>query len=351
MHSVEENILYRHILVPVEATDLSIDTVSKAVEFAKTIGARITFVHARSDFGATDGGALVHAMSPKDYAQGAAGSAHAILARGEVEAQTLGVPYQSVAKTSDRPYEVIIDTAEEFDCDLIFMASHGRRGLKNLFVGSQTQKVLAHTTIPVLVSSVESNSPSPEMNAAISAIKGEHRSLAAVVKGLQHLLEQARVKQSPLNGRLLRAMILYFRRFTQELHHPKEEEYLFAKLRGKSAEADKVIGDLERQHVEEPAFLAAIEAATDAYLANPDAGHLAALTLAVGNYADRLWEHMTLEEKGILPDCRRHFSTADWQQIAHAFLENGDPRFDKDRDADFDKLFARIMDLTDAGKS
>ncbi|MDD2741623.1 MAG: universal stress protein [Rhodocyclaceae bacterium] len=341
--------MYRHILVPVEGTDLSIDTVSKAVEFAKKIGARITFVHARSDFGATDGGALVHAMSPKDYAQQEAGSARAILAKGEVEAQTFGVPYQSIAKTSDRPYEVIIDTAEEQDCDLIFMASHGKRGLKGLFVGSQTQKVLAHTTIPVLVSSVESNATSPEMNAAISAIKGEHRSLAAVIKGLQHVLEQARVTQLPLNARLLRAMILYFRRFTQELHHPKEEEYLFARLRGKSAEADKVIGTLEIQHVAEPTIIAAIEAAVDIYLAAPNAVNLGSLTLSVEKYADHIWGHMTLEEKEILPDCRRHFTTSDWKEIANAFLENGDPRFDKDRDADFDKFFERIMNLADIG--
>lgn len=344
---VEEKILYRHILVPVEASDLSIDTVSKAVEFAKKLGARITFVHARADYGATDSGALVHAISPQGYVEQAAGQARAILAKGEVEAQTFGVPYQSIAKTSDRPHEVIIDTAEEQGCDLIFMASHGRRGLKGLLSVSQMQKVLAQTTIPVLVSSVESNVRSPEMSAAISAIKGEHRSLAAVMKGLEHLVADSRDKGTPINFRLLNAMVVYFRQFTQELHHPKEEEYLFSRLRGKSTDIENVIGMLEKQHEEEPSLISAVESATHAYQQSPDSSHLDALDLAVKSYSERLWEHMTLEEKEILPDCRKYFSTEDWRQIAHAFQENGDPRFDKDRDAGFDRLFTRIMNLVE----
>jgi nucleotide-binding universal stress UspA family protein len=66
-------------------------------------------------------------------------------------AKSAGVPCETVALLSYSPYEEIIQTAEKFRCDLIFMASHGRRGLTRLFLGSETQKVLAHSTIPVLV--------------------------------------------------------------------------------------------------------------------------------------------------------------------------------------------------------
>ena len=65
--------VYRHILVPVDDSRLSIDTASKAVEFAKSIGARVTFFHARADFGATDDGALTRVMSPGEFAEQAVG--------------------------------------------------------------------------------------------------------------------------------------------------------------------------------------------------------------------------------------------------------------------------------------
>lgn len=58
---------------------------------------------------------------------------------------------ESVARTGNRPYELIIEVAQRQGCDLIFMASHGRRGVEALLLGSETQKVLTHSTIPVLV--------------------------------------------------------------------------------------------------------------------------------------------------------------------------------------------------------
>ena len=92
-----------------------------------------------------------------------AGEARALLAKAEVVARAAGVAYDSLVMTSDRPHEAILDAAEARGCDLIFMASHGRRGVKSLMLGSQTQKVLQHTTIPVLVSAVESNAVAPAL--------------------------------------------------------------------------------------------------------------------------------------------------------------------------------------------
>jgi nucleotide-binding universal stress UspA family protein len=62
-----------------------------------------------------------------------------------------GVPVEKLSLTSDIPYEAIIDAATQAGCDLIFMASHGRRGISALLLGSETHKVLTHSTIPVLV--------------------------------------------------------------------------------------------------------------------------------------------------------------------------------------------------------
>jgi nucleotide-binding universal stress UspA family protein len=87
---------------------LSIETASRAVAFAKTTGARITFFHARADFGATDAGALVRVMAPEEFADQALGNARAVLAKAEADARASAVAYES-----DRPYEGIIDTARE----------------------------------------------------------------------------------------------------------------------------------------------------------------------------------------------------------------------------------------------
>ena len=77
--------------------------------------------------------------------------ANEILARIQVMADEAGVPCQCVSLVSDHPYDAIIQAAEQNGCDLIMMASHGRRGLAGLLLGSETQKVLTHTNIPVLV--------------------------------------------------------------------------------------------------------------------------------------------------------------------------------------------------------
>jgi nucleotide-binding universal stress UspA family protein/hemerythrin-like domain-containing protein len=341
--------VYRHILVPVDDSRLSIETASRAVGFAKATGARITFFHARSDFGATDAGALVRVMSPSEFADQAAGNARAVLARAEADAQASGVAYDSVAKTSDRPYEGIIDTARERGCDLIFMASHGQRGLKELFVGSQTQKVLAHTTISVLVCSVEANDPSPEMSAAINIIKAEHRSMAAVVDGLKHTLRRARETDETANTELLRAIVRYFRAFPEAMHHPKEEEYVFEKLRVRAPESGALLADLQSQHQLEPGFIGAIESALDQYQISPRAEHLESLVQATDRYAEFIWKHMSTEEKGVIPACQEHLTSEDWQKIAYAFEQNGDPRFDKEREAGFERIFLRIMNLSERG--
>lgn len=337
--------MYQHILVPVDGSQLSIVTAAKACRFAKALNAKATFLNVRGDYGATDGGALVHAMSPADYAQTAAGDAAAVLAKVEVDARFVDIAYALVMRTSDRPYEAIIDVANELECDLIFMASHGVRGLKGLLMGSQTQKVLAHTRIPVLVSSVETNSLSPQMDAAVAIIKGEHRSLAAVMTGLRRVLRQSQASGSPVNGNLVRAMMFYVRRFPQALHHPKEETYLFSRLRHRNSELNSILSQLESLHQLEPGLIEAVERALGSYEASPDSAHLDVLVSAAERYCEHLWNHMSLEEKIVIPACQEAFATSDWEEIASAFAENRDPRFDKEQTSDFENFLVRIMNV------
>ena len=89
------------------ACPLATDTVRKGVQFARTLGARVTFFHAQEDYAATSVAALQRVMAPSDFNDGVAGEARAILAKAEVVAREAGVAYDSFAVTSNRPYEAI----------------------------------------------------------------------------------------------------------------------------------------------------------------------------------------------------------------------------------------------------
>ena len=335
--------MYQRILVAIDDSDLAVDVAAKAVAFAKSLDAHVVFFHARSDFAATSDGAVLHALSPAEFDERAPGHALAVVARAEAEARMAGVSFESLVRTSDRPYEAILDAAQMQACDLIFMASHGRKGLRGLLMGSQTEKVLAHATLPVLVSSVETNATHREMETALDVIRGEHRSIAAVIHGLKQAVVEARGAEFPVEPRFLRGATDYLRRFTATLHHPKEDAHLFARLRARSAEANAVLDVLEGQHAEEAALITALSEAAEAYIAQPDAAHLDALSAAADRYAERQWEHMSLEEKLVLPVCQRHLEQDDWVAIARAFASNEDPRFDADRKQGFDRLFLRLV--------
>jgi nucleotide-binding universal stress UspA family protein len=145
--------MFRHLLVPTDGSALSSDTVNRAISFAKDTKARITFVYAKPDYPIAfyGEGALIDPTSPEKFAEMAEKQAQEVLRNCERSAAEAGVVAAIVSTTNDVPYEAIIDTAAAEDCDLIFMASHGRRGFSGLLLGSETQKVLTHSKIPVLV--------------------------------------------------------------------------------------------------------------------------------------------------------------------------------------------------------
>jgi len=336
--------MYRHLMVPLDDSPLSVDTVGRAVELARALGAKVTFFHAKADYGGSSVGALERVMSPAAFNENMAGEARALLAKAEVVAREAGVAYDSLAMTSDRPHEAILDAAEARGCDLIFMASHGRRGVRNLMLGSQTQKVLQHTTIPVLVSAVESNAVAPAHVAPATIIRDEHRSLAAVVHGLEYLIREARDGKAPPQIPLLRAMLYYINTFPEKLHHPKEDAYLFRKLRQRTPEFNDTLDELERQHAAGHELVAELERCLDGYEADAATG-LAGFATAVERFASAQWQHMNLETKVIMPAAQRHLTDGDWTEIGRAFADNGDPRFSVDADEEFRQLFARILNL------
>jgi nucleotide-binding universal stress UspA family protein len=145
--------MFRHILVPTDGSQLSIEAVKRAVGFAKDAGASVTFFFAKPDYPVAfyGEGALIDPTTPEKFAEMADKQATEVLGTCEGIAAAAGVGCRSLSATSDVPHEAIIDAANESGCDLIFMASHGRRGISGLLLGSETQKVLTHSKIPVLV--------------------------------------------------------------------------------------------------------------------------------------------------------------------------------------------------------
>ena len=145
--------MFKHILVPTDGSPFSQETVRRAVSFAKDTGARITAFYAKPEYPVTyyGEGMLIDPTAPEQFAQLADEQAQKILEFVEQLCQESGVNCTKLSLVSDIPYEAIIEAAKQSACDLIFMASHGRRGLSALLLGSETNKVLTHSSIPVLV--------------------------------------------------------------------------------------------------------------------------------------------------------------------------------------------------------
>jgi nucleotide-binding universal stress UspA family protein len=141
--------MFKKILVPTDGSTLSDLAISKAIDFAKSINATVYGFHAAPDYAMPIHGVDVYSSSKfRDIADK---EARNYLAGIEAKAKQAGVPCSTGFTVSLSPFRAIIDAAKEQNCDLIFMASHGRRGLAGLLLGSETQKVLTHCNIPVLI--------------------------------------------------------------------------------------------------------------------------------------------------------------------------------------------------------
>lgn len=324
--------MYKHLLVPLDGTPLAASTVDQAVAYAAATGARLTFLHARADAAASGEGALLHTLAPTEFDAATAGNAHAIVGKAEAAARAAGVPCASRVVTSDHPHEAILAAAEQAGCDLIFMASHRRRGLQGALIGSVTRKLLQLATLPVLVANADSGMvTATDEQRAIAILRDEHRSLAAVLHALLVLLDDAGRTPDPS---LLGAMLFYIEQFPERLHHPKEDTWLFRKLRERTTECNAVLDTLEAQHRAGAQRFAALRSALAA-------GDHAAFAQGVREFAALEWQHMGAEERLLLPAASRHLHPQDWRDMAQAFEANGDPRFGTGES--FDTLASRLL--------
>jgi len=143
--------MYTHILVPTDGSPLSDHALEQALELAKGLGARITVLTVIEPFQVVAYEPEQVAATRDAYEKYAREEAARRVAHANELAANSGVAFEVVSLSADDPHEAIIQAARERGCDLVAMASHGRRGIKALVLGSVTAKVLTHSDLPVLV--------------------------------------------------------------------------------------------------------------------------------------------------------------------------------------------------------
>ncbi|MGF6532061.1 MULTISPECIES: universal stress protein [Paraburkholderia] len=142
--------MFRHILVPTDGSDLSRKAIEGAIDLAQAIGADVTAYACLPQYPYSPFSEVV-IEPPGDFLERSEREARVHLREVEWAGRNVGVIVRSLTSVHPAPYLGIIEAAEKGGCDVIFMASHGRRGLGSLLIGSETQRVLTHTKIPVIV--------------------------------------------------------------------------------------------------------------------------------------------------------------------------------------------------------
>lgn len=142
--------MYKHILVPTDGSDITRKAFDTAITLAQSLGARISGVAVKEPF-PYSAVSEMQAIPPQEFFDAQDRIAGNNLQALKEACAAAGLGFDGAAVEALHPWEAILEQAKAGDCDLIVMASHGRRGVSALLLGSETQKVLTHSTIPVLV--------------------------------------------------------------------------------------------------------------------------------------------------------------------------------------------------------
>lgn len=143
--------MYKYILIATDGSDLSDKALNQGLALAKSLGAKVTVVTTTEPWDAVIVGEVAVVLPVEKYEETAAANAKSILDRAQTAADQAGVAVELRHVTDRHPAEGILEAAKAHGCDLIVMASHGRRGFSRMVLGSETNEVITHSEIPVLV--------------------------------------------------------------------------------------------------------------------------------------------------------------------------------------------------------
>lgn len=184
------------------------------------------------------------------------------------------------------------------------------------------------------------------MKDAISILKSEHRSISAVLHGLKELARMAQDAKVRPRFQVLRSMLRYMDEYPERLHHPKENEHLFARLVARAPDARLLVEELQAEHEEGARLIRELERALLFFEEGWPAG-AREFQQTVDAYADFNWKHMRKEEQQLMPLAERALTAEDWKAISEAFAANRDPVAGL-QERDFEQLFSRIANLAPA---
>lgn len=182
------------------------------------------------------------------------------------------------------------------------------------------------------------------MSKALAIIHDEHRTISAVLHGMEYLVREIRTRKKKIDPQVFHAMLYYLDTFAERMHHPKEDRYLFGILRQRSGEAGALITELEKEHA---GGLESLRRLAQAMIHYEEGGEkeFPAFERQVSNFVEGYRNHMRKEEEELFPLARKLFTASDWATIDSAFEENRDPLADQRDNRDFQKLFDRIVNL------
>ena len=195
------------------------------------------------------------------------------------------------------------------------------------------------------MSEIEHLRPSAARDAALELLRNEHRMLARVIEALETLTAEMAEATTAPDFPLLASMLYYVAAVPEQLHHPKEDQYLFAALRMRDPSRAALIARLESEHQRSPQLIGELERALVHWLGGAPDG-LEAFALLLSNFCAFHWSHMRTEESEVLPLAERVLTDSDWTRIADAFCANEDPLFGIHRRREFERLYHRIVNLS-----
>jgi hemerythrin-like domain-containing protein len=177
---------------------------------------------------------------------------------------------------------------------------------------------------------------------ALRVIQQEHMALSAMLRSLSMLVARARDARETPRFDVLRAMLFYVDEFPERLHHPKESELLFPKVRLREPDLSAVIDQLDADHARGEASVRELQHRLLAFelLGEP---RRAEFEDAVERYVDRYLRHMALEESAVLPIARDSLTEEDWAELDAAFGANRDPLAGHEPDDEYAPLFRKIL--------
>jgi hemerythrin-like domain-containing protein len=176
---------------------------------------------------------------------------------------------------------------------------------------------------------------------AIAIIQDEHRAITAVVEGLRQLVAGIAAGRMAPDHALLAALFHYIEQFPERLHHPKEDDYLFARLRARRPEATVLLDGLQREHEVGRERFAELRTLWERWRADPAA--LPPFAEAVERYSHFHWLHMRREEEQVLPLAAEVLTPEDWDAIDAAFASNNDPVVGVPASKAFRELFRHLV--------